>query len=290
MILFQIVFFLLFLVFLWHFLTRKYLNPYKLIFIFGKKGSGKSTLLAKYSVRYRAMGWNVFSTESIVGTQQIDYKDIGHKTFPPESLIIIDEVGMIWDNRGFKNFDSSVRDFFKLQRHDHLAIVMASQTFDVDKKIRDLCDEMYLVKPFLRVWTYGRRILRVPCLVEASGDGPSRIDENLRFDSLLMFWAGSVFFTFIPHWTQYFDSFAKRDWGPPVDSGYVRVPEQLYRRERWHKKYRRKRFSFRLVFQRVLLTCPQLGVIIVLIKTKLKRGGTSDGGIGLHTQVNKIKK
>ena len=26
---------------IWHFSTRKYLNPYKLIFIFAKKGQGK---------------------------------------------------------------------------------------------------------------------------------------------------------------------------------------------------------------------------------------------------------
>ena len=111
------------------------------------------------------------------------------------------------------------------------------------KKIRDLCDEMYLVKPFLRVWTFGRRILRVPCLVEASGDGPSRIDENLKFDSLLLFWAGAVFFTFIPHWTKYFDSFAKRDWGPAVTSEPIWVPDELYRKERWHRRYRRRRLA-----------------------------------------------
>lgn len=241
MIIFEIAFGILVIVLIWHFLTRSYLNPYKLIFIFGKKGSGKSTLLAKYACRYRAKGWNVFSTEDILGTQKIDYTDIGHRTFPPESLVIIDEVGMIWDNRGFKNFDSAVRDFFKLQRHDHLAVVMASQTFDVDKKIRDLCDEMYLVKPFLRVWTYGRRILRVPCLVEATADGASRIDENLKFDSLLLFWCGSVFFTFIPHWAKYFDSFVKRDWGPAVESEKLWIPDSLYKKEPWHKRYRRRR-------------------------------------------------
>lgn len=246
---FRLFSFFLFVVLLWHFLTKKYLNPYKLIFIFGKKGSGKSTLLAKYAVRYRARGWHVFSTEPILGTVQISYEDIGHRNFPPRSLIIIDEVGMIWDNRNFKSFDSAVRDWFKLQRHDHLTVVMASQTFDVDKKIRDLCDEMYLVKPFLRVWTYGRRILRVPCLVEASGDGPSRIDENLKFDSLLFFWCGAVFFTFIPHWTQYFDSFARRNWGAKVDAEPIWLPESLYRQERWHRRYRRRRFAVLSTFR-----------------------------------------
>ncbi|RKI70328.1 hypothetical protein D7V91_03570, partial [bacterium 1xD42-67] len=91
MIVFQIAFYILAAVLVWHFLTRKYLNPYRLIFIFGKKGSGKSTLLAKYASRYRSRGWNVFSTEAIIGTQRIAYEDIGHRTFPPESLIIIDE-------------------------------------------------------------------------------------------------------------------------------------------------------------------------------------------------------
>lgn len=226
----------------WHFFTRKYLNPYKLIFIFGKKGSGKSTLLAKYAAQYRARGWHVFSTEPILGTVQISYEDIGFRQFPLESLIIIDEVGMVWDNRSFKNFKSEVRDFFKLQRHDHLAIVMASQTFDVDKKIRDLCDEMYLVKPFFRVWTLARRILRVPCLVEASGDGPSRIDENLKFD--FPFWPGAIRFTFIPHWTKYFDSFARREWGKPVPSEKLWIPDELYKSEKWHRRFRKRKRQF----------------------------------------------
>ena len=30
--------------------TRKYLNPYKLIFVFGKKGSGKTTYLTKIAI------------------------------------------------------------------------------------------------------------------------------------------------------------------------------------------------------------------------------------------------
>lgn len=43
--------------------TRKYTNPYKLIFVFGKKGSGKSTLLQKLTNRYLKKGWTVYSTE-----------------------------------------------------------------------------------------------------------------------------------------------------------------------------------------------------------------------------------
>lgn len=194
-----------------HVATKKYLNPYKLIFIFGKKGSGKSTLLTKYALDYVKRGWNVYSTESCPGTYKISPEDVGYVYFPPKSVIIVDEVGMIWDNRGFKNFPTKVRDYFKLQRHYKHVVILASQTFDVDKKIRDLADEMYLVTKKFRVFSYAKKILRQTVLVEATGQSPSKIDENLVFDSLLLFWAGSRKFTYIPKYTQYFDSFGTPD-------------------------------------------------------------------------------
>lgn len=193
---------------LFHICTKRYLNPYKLIFVFGKKGSGKSTLLVKYASQYREHGWTVFSTEYIPGTYKIDYEDIGFSQFPPHSCIIVDEVGMIWDNRNFKNFKPEVRDFFKLQRHYKCCCILASQTFDVDKKIRDLADEMFLVTKKFRVFSYAKRILRETVLVEATGESPSKIDENLVFDSLFFFWAGSRKLSFIPKWSKWYDSFA----------------------------------------------------------------------------------
>ena len=129
---------------------------------------------------------------------------------------------MIWDNRGFKNFPHEVRDYFKLQRHYKHVVILASQTFDVDKKIRDLADEMYLVTKRFRVFSYAKKILRQTVLVEATGQSPSKIDENLVFDSLLFFWAGSRKFTYIPKYTKYFDSFGT----PELDHReFDKVPE-----------------------------------------------------------------
>lgn len=192
---------------LWHIATKKYLNPYKLIFIFGKKGSGKTTLLVRYAQEYLAKGWTVYSTENIPGTIKIDYTDVGYKRFPENSCLIIDEVGMIWDNRSYKTFPKEVRDYFKLQRHYKNAVIMASQTFDIDKKLRDLTDEMYLVENKLRVFSYAKRVLRRMCIIEASGESASRIDENLEFDSLFWFWCGSRKLSYIPKWGQYYNSF-----------------------------------------------------------------------------------
>lgn len=191
----------------YHFATRKYLNPYKLTMIFGKKGAGKSTLLTKLAFEYQQLGWSVFSTEPIQGCYMITYEDIGYTEFPPNSCILIDEVGMIWDNRHFKNFDTNVRDWFKLQRHRKCRVFLFSQTFDVDKKIRDLTDEMYLVEKKFRVFSYSKRILKRTVLNKSTADSPSRLDEDLEFDSLLLFWCGSRKFTFIPKYIKYFDSF-----------------------------------------------------------------------------------
>lgn len=219
---------------LFHLCTKRYLNPYKLIFVFGKKGSGKSTLLVKYASQYRERGWTVFSTEYIPGTYKIDYEDIGFVQFPPHSCLIVDEVGMIWDNRNFKNFKPEVRDFFKLQRHYKCCCILASQTFDVDKKIRDLADEMFLVSKKFRVFSYAKRILRETVLVEATGESPSKIDENLVFDSLFFFWAGSRKLSFIPKWSKWYDSFA----APELDH---KVFEEVPLRDDLVRKHRRRR-------------------------------------------------
>lgn len=196
-----------------HFSTRKYLNPYKLIFIFAKKGQGKSTLLTKMALHHLRRGWEIYSTEPIPGCHLISPEDIGYFEFPPHSLIVIDEIGMIWDNRNFKNFKPEVRDWFKLQRHRKCKVICASQSFDVDKKIRDLADDMFLLQKKFRVFSYGKRILKILDITEATGDSESRIVDNLKFDSILWFWAGSRTLTFIPAWTKYFNTFAAPELG-----------------------------------------------------------------------------
>lgn len=208
-----------------HFLTRKYLNPYKLIFIFAKKGQGKSTLLTKMALNHLKHGWTVFSTDPIPGCYLIRPEEIGYYELPWHSLLIIDEIGMIWDNRDFKNFSNAVRDWFKLQRHRGVKVICASQSFDVDKKIRDLADDMFLLQKTFRVFSYGKRILKILDIVEANGDhnSESRIVDQLKFDSILFFWAGSRTLTFIPHWTKYFDSFS----APPLKQKEFEIVPEL---------------------------------------------------------------
>ena len=145
------------------FVTRNYVNPYKLIFVFGKKGSGKSTLLTKLAIKYSRKKWSVWTTENIPGTHNIDDpKLIYRMDFPERSCILIDEVSLIWDNRDFKSMDKRVVEWFRYQRHHKCRVYFFSQTFDIDKKLRDLADDMFLVNKYFRVFVIAKHIVRKP--------------------------------------------------------------------------------------------------------------------------------
>lgn len=203
----------------YHMCTKSYLNPYKLIFVFGKKGSGKSTLLEKLSNQYLKKGWTVYSTE-VTGDlsfttydpdsiNPISPRDIYKYNFPERSAIFIDEVSLIWDNRNFKNMDTKVVEWFRYQRHHKCRVYLFSQSFDIDKKLRDLCDEMYIVGKLARVLVRAKRIIRKPVVVHPSPEAPARIDEDLIVDGPLMAFFGGRIYAWIPYWAKTFNSFKK---------------------------------------------------------------------------------
>lgn len=211
------VFLVLFLLF-FSLCTRDFNNPYTLNFYFGKKGSGKTTELVKLALDHLHRGWIVYTNINLPGTRSFDPLKIGQFSFPPHSVVFIDEASISWDNRGFKSFDKTTLEWFRLQRHYKVKIYLFSQTFDVDKKLRDLTDEMFLLERRFKIFCYGRRIIKKVTLTEASEDRASRIDENLKFDSFLWFWAGSRSITLLPRYSGLFDSFTV-----PVKQNFISV-------------------------------------------------------------------
>lgn len=191
--------------FFYSLVVRKYKNPYKLFMVFGKKGSGKSSYLVRQAIKYQRKGYLVYTNMSdccLDGVRLIDADDLGEFCPPADSCILLDEVGMLYDNRNYRNFKPAVRDFFKLQRHYRCVVFLASQNFDVDKKLRDLTDEMYLVSNIATAFSLVRPIRKSVTLTEATSEGESRIAENLRFrfiSSWRLYW--------IPQTIKYFQSF-----------------------------------------------------------------------------------
>ena len=220
------------------YLTYKYRNPYKLVMVFGKKGSGKTTFLAKTAYRYLKKGYPVYSTEKVPGVIQFDVQKIGHVTFPEDAVILIDEVGMIWDNRNFKTFRPEVRDYFKYQRHERHIVYLFSQTFDIDLKLRNLTDCMYLCTCKFGWLSIARKIKRSIILVHPQGDAESRIADDLEFEPIIwsLFGARTCILTYIPNWINLFDSHEKLGLPLHEDGDPYPIPEAVAKMFRFLEK------------------------------------------------------
>lgn len=201
-------------------LCIKYKNPYTLTFVFGKKGSGKSCLLTNELIHHKKKGWICYTDLpiNIPGIYIINAQDLKDFRPEPHSFIALDEVGLTWDNRNFKAFDKGLTEFFKLQRKYKCKIIMNSQAFDVDKKIRDLTDRMILQRNIGNVISFSRPIRRSITLTEPSAEGDSRIADRLSWASFF-----SCKFYFMPRYFKYFNSFDRPD--RPLIPSRLTLPE-----------------------------------------------------------------
>lgn len=203
-----LIFGVFFLLLYFVYLSQKFTNPYRLYMLFGKKGSGKTTFITKMALRYIKQGRPVFSTVPVPGAYGFDPQKLGKLNFPPESVIFFDEAGILFDNRQFKTFSADKTEYLKLMRHYRVTIYMFSQAFDIDKKIRDLCDYCYLVTNFCNIWSIARKINRRIAIVHAdSGTGESHLADDMDFTPWFTIPFGGAIITFIPAWSKYFNSF-----------------------------------------------------------------------------------
>lgn len=190
------------------FYYKKFYNPYKLICLIGKKGSGKTTLLTKFAIQHQKKGWKVYSNFPCPGCWEYDPKKLGLYHFEHDSLVLLDEIGLVFNNRSFKEFSKDAINFFKLQRHYGVKVVACSQADDYDKVIRNLVDNLYLISNIGNVLSVARRVNRTVSIVSAKdGYGESRIVEDLAFSHWLTIPFGGAIFTWIPSWAKYFNSF-----------------------------------------------------------------------------------
>lgn len=122
-------------------------NPYSLTMIFGKKGSGKSSHIAKLSQKYIKQGRKVYTNFDVSGCFTYDPKDIGLNTFEPNSVVFLDEIGIVFNNRDYKNFKHCVMEWFKFQRKYKITMYIYSQSYeDCDKVIRLLIDRLCILQ------------------------------------------------------------------------------------------------------------------------------------------------
>ena len=193
------IYLFIFIIFTYWFFYDK--QPYYTEIRFGKKGSGKTCDIAKLSMKAQKKGIKVYSNIEIPGNYVFNPKDVNKYTFEPYSLVLIDEVGLIWDNRDFKSFEKGVNEFFKYSRQSKLKIIMYSQAYnDIDLKIRLLFDRLCLMKRIGKI-TLIRPIVRdYGVATDINGNG--QIVDTYKFASIFT-WK----FNYMPRYYGLFKSF-----------------------------------------------------------------------------------
>lgn len=191
---------------------RKLINKHKQIGVFGKPGTGKSTLLTAWIYKHIKRGWEVYSdTENnIPGCRFFNGEDFkkgdwlpdGRKGYINEEgkineenrniLIVFDEIGILYNNRSFRdNLNPKTLDFWKRHRHRRVKIIYGSQSYkDMDLKIRQLTDTMYLVnRSFLRNFSIAKPILIKMDIAnnENTENAGGQIVEKYNYD-IFIFW------------------------------------------------------------------------------------------------------
>ena len=114
------------------------------------------------------------------GAKYFDIKDFGKYRFPPNSLILIDEASLIWSNRDFREFNKNkhVEEYFRTIGHSFNKVIMCSQSFDLDKKLRDLTMSLYLLKCIGGYFTIAMKIRQSDKLHNSKGKDNDSDNEN----------------------------------------------------------------------------------------------------------------
>ena len=184
----------------------------------GKKGCGKTCTIAKFALKYSKMGYKVYTNvDGISNTYLFNPKDLDTFTPSPNSIVLLDEVGLVWDARDFKNFKAN--EYFKYSRQYKTKVVLFSQSFDVDLKIRSLCDNLYLMTRVGKGVIY-RPVIKKQGIITRP-DGTGDLADTYRYGSLL-----NWHFTFLP---RYYGLF--KTYNPPsreIIEGTLQTSNDIY--------------------------------------------------------------
>lgn len=231
---------------IWDLSTAWLVNKYKLDICYGPKGVGKTTLMHKYAFKYFKKKWKIACNlgdldpellrpiygpdcpliynfpASDIGLFARAYEDLSvrsllekkyaklnldHYYLEPHTLIFIDEINLLWDNRDFIKFPDHAKEYFRLQRHYKHKIIAFSQSFDQDKKIRNLTDRIVLCKRIARLLVIGVAYQQFPVMTSArnpNGEEAHQPADDYKKARLL-----PLYSAYLPKWIKKFDSFKK---------------------------------------------------------------------------------
>lgn len=131
---------------------------------FGSPGSGKTTMAVRRLIKQRKFYDHTFANfeTSAAEYDNVSLAGLGEWTFPPYSLIEIDEAGIEYNNRKYKTLPMETIKWFKLHRHYRCDVDIWSQSWeDMDVTLRRLADRLYYIRrigPFTMIRRVYKRV------------------------------------------------------------------------------------------------------------------------------------
>lgn len=115
----------------------------------------KSPFFKRLYKKYRPFHDYRFCTdETIQYCDHISYEDFGKWDVPDNSLIVLEECGLGFNNRNWKKFSDDALRMIALIGHKKSDIVWSSQIADVDLAIRSRSHELYLISRSFGHYSY----------------------------------------------------------------------------------------------------------------------------------------
>lgn len=183
-------------------------------YYFGSPGSGKTTVAVyealKNKKHYRHCVTNFDNSVPGVFVDKSTLQ-LGEFKYPTSTLLLLDEAGIQFNNRHYKQFPPNLISYFKLHRHYKNDIIIFSQSWeDVDITVRRLTDELWYLKK-LGPFTMMRKVRKFVTVNESD----YQIINGYQFCSPLWNFVPKIFgghktlkFVFRPRYYKYFDSFS----------------------------------------------------------------------------------
>lgn len=174
----------------------------KLIIKYGFPGAGKTVDIVRESIRAVRKGRKVYTNVqdiTVPDVLKIDIKDYGKYKLNGDCLLLIDEGGIVFNNRNWKNL-TDIIEYSKLHRHDKCRIIIYSQSpEDTDVTLRRLAQEAWDMKKYLGCWSVQRKIICENTIVKSTNeDGQSRgsYGSNQRYSLAVKFYYQPKYYGF----------------------------------------------------------------------------------------------
>lgn len=188
--------------------------------IFGYIGlprSGKTTMLARYlNNKGRLYDHIYISGEKLDNEYDFDDSFVSYihpyeiGSFSPirNSLFILCEAGTYFNNRLINKIPTYCTNFFALHGHYQCDIVWDSQTADVDKKLRDRTERLYIVtKSFIRSFSH---VVRIRHKIDVNTQTHDLVEgyyvPDTLFQKIVAFASGRSFWVFRNRYYGIFDT------------------------------------------------------------------------------------